>query len=132
MYRQLLAVIAFCAFLNAPAKAGQDDELSIGLFSTGIWYACSDQKVAENIALTFVTRGGDAAIGLFHQNALLCDLTPGPAKLYVETVVWQREMQRGGDLMKVVLMSEWKDGKPDKTLYVLTLRPVNESVIAGM
>src|SRR4051794_7492003 len=93
MYRQLLAVIALWGFLGAPVKAGQDDELSIGVFSTGKWYACSDQNVAENIALTFATRGGDAALRLFNQNALLCDLMPMPIKLYVETVAWQRQMQ---------------------------------------
>ncbi len=129
MYRRLLAVIALCVSLYAPAKA-QDEELAIGVFSTAIWYACSDRRVAENIAYTFVTSGGDAAMTLFYQNALLCDLFPVPTKLYVQMVVWQREMYVGGERMKVVLMWEWKDGKPQRSHYVLTLREVNGSGIA--
>lgn len=132
MHRQLLAVIVLCMFLCAPAKAAQDEHLAIGVFSTGMWYACSDRRVAENIAQTFVTEGGDAALSLFHQNALLCDLSPTPIKLYVQTVVWHREMQGIRARMKVVLMSEWKDGKPGNTFYVLTLRVVAGSGIAEL
>ncbi len=129
MYRQLLAVIALCVTLCAPAQGASDDELYIGVFSTGQWYACSDRQVAENIADTFVTRGGEAALSLFHQNALLCDLSPAPAKLYVQTVVWHREMNGDDGRMKVVLMWQWKDGRREKEFYVLTLRPVNGSGI---
>jgi len=125
MYRQLLAIVALCVCLCSPAKA-EDEELAIGLFSTAKWYACSDRRVAENIAQTFVTSGGDAALTLFYQNALLCDLSPVATKLYVQMVVWQREMQAGGERMKVVLMWEWKDGKPQRPHYVLTLRQVND------
>ncbi|MBC8037371.1 MAG: hypothetical protein H7X89_09150 [Rhizobiales bacterium] len=130
MYRQLLAVIVLCVSLCAPAEGASDDELYIGVFSTGQWYACSDRQVAENIAETFVTRGGEAALSLFHQNALLCDLSPTPTKLYVQTVVWHREMNGDTGNMKVVLMWEWQDGKPQRSYYVLTLRPVNGSGIS--
>lgn len=129
MHRHVLMVLALCATLCAPARA-QDDGLAIGVFSTAKWYACSDRRVAENIAETFVTSGGDAALTLFHQNALLCDLSPVATRLYVQMVVWHREMYAGGERMKVVLMWEWKDGKPRRSHYVLTLREVNGSGIA--
>lgn len=129
MYRQLLAIVALCVSLCAPAQGAQDDELSIGVFSTSKWYACSDRQVAVNIAQTFVTQGGDAAISLFHQNALLCDLS-APTELYVQTVVWHREMRGDDGKMKVVLMWQWKDGRPLNAFYVLTLRPVNGSGIS--
>src|SRR3979409_1665792 len=102
---QLLAVFALCVPFCVSAKAESDD-LSIGVFSTGVWYACSDQKIAENIAQTFVARGWDAAIALFNQNALVCDVSRGPTKLYVHSVVWYREVHGDGSKMKVVLMSE--------------------------
>lgn len=127
----LLAVLAFWVSLCAPAKAAPDD-LSVGLFSTGIWYACSDQKVAENIAQTFVTRGGDAAITLFNQNALVCEIFLGPTRLYVHSVVWSHEWQEDNERMKVVLMSEWKENRPYKDYYVLTLRTVIHSGIAEL
>lgn len=128
---RLLAVLAMWVTLCAPAKAASDD-LSIGLFSTAIWYACSDQRVAENIAQTFVTRGGAAAITLFNQNALLCDITMGPTKLYVHSVVWSREMDEGEERMKVVLMSEWNENRLYKHYYVLTQRTVLGSGVAEL
>lgn len=129
MYRHVLAVIVLCVSLCSPVRA-QDEELTIGVFSTAIWYACSDRQVAENIAQTFVTNGGNAAMTLFYQNGLLCDQSIVPTELYVQTVVWHREMRRDTGRMKVVLMRQWKDGRPQGSLYVLTLRPVNGSGIA--
>src|SRR5436305_11687332 len=116
-----LAAVALWLSLNASAQAASDD-LSVGGFSTGMWYSCSDQKVAENIAQTFVVKGWDAAMNLFNHNSLVCDVSIGPTKLYVHSVVWYREMHGDGAKMKVVLMSEWKDNQPSKHYYVLTLR----------
>ena len=130
MYRRLLAIVALCISLCAPAKGAEDDDLYVGMFSTAMWYACSDQKVAENIAQTFVTSGGNAAMSLFNQNALLCELFPVPTRLYVQTVVWHRTMRDDKEKMKVVLMWEWQDGRPSRSFYVLTLRAVNNSGVA--
>lgn len=118
----MLALLAL-ASLAAPAKTAAPDSLAVGVFSTGRWYACSDQKIAENIAETFVVQGGDAAMTLFNQNGLVCEVSIAPARLYVHGTVWLREMEENGG-MKVVLMTEWNDDLPSKPYYVLTQRTV--------
>lgn len=121
--KSCLAVLALCASLST-AQAKDTGSLSIGEFVVANWFACTNQKVAENIAQTFVLRGPGAAQSLFNLNSLICWQFEAPKKLYVNSVVWHREMH-DGSFMKVVLMTEWVNDTPNGVIYyVLTLNPV--------
>ena len=126
MLFRMLAVVVFGLWVAAPVpvNAAASEALSVGVFSTGKWYFCSDQRIAENIALTYVAEGGDAAMTLFNQNALVCEVSLGPTRLYVHGTVWLHEMGKNDGKMKVVLMTEWNGHRPSRSYYVLTQRTV--------
>ena len=123
--RNLFIALAACALsLVIPARA----DITIGVPKAAHYFACDTEEKAVTVAEAHVKQGFGAARAIFEAT---CAQFKTPVELFPHKVVWFRELHGGEGVLKVVLMSEWKDGKPATYHYVITISKVIGSGVVG-
>lgn len=106
------------------------DSITIGVPFHYRFAACTDEKVAVNVATLHVTQGYDTAKQYFalHQSIGICGLVAG--NMFAYRVVYHGDVK--GGIVKIVDVSGMKpDGTPNvgEHFYIITQRPINGSGI---
>lgn len=115
------------AFMFCAIKARAD--FSIGVPTLSYWKACDTEEKAVKVAEVLVKSGDGAGLSLLNATEG-CEAFAEMRALYAHRVVWHRENHQQ-EIVKVVNMSEWKDGVPFKHYFVITYSRVLGSGITG-